>query len=1049
MKKKLFICLTVLFSLVIFMGCQEQVLEIAAPENLRIENNILYFDEVKNATRYELVVLDAFDQEVYKQDVSSGFDLNAITLSSGNYTLKIQAIYNEGDTLITSLYSDNQTFIKDNGSEDMIQLEALGKIEDKIAVNTIFTWTNPMNDTSFHVTLHDEYHNTIYDEDVDKNQLQLDFMLMSGTAYQLKVKGNQSGLSVINNYVTYGEKGGVQFEPRTTAITVSDPIQHGMVVQRNEPFIVRGRTASHILVSVTLNNQTKYAVTGQDGTYSVELSPMDMNSEPQSMFIEISTKRRYEVKDILIGDVYLVSGQSNMQWPLRGSDYLEEDIDHAKTNLVRYFSQDTYTSSQPLDTIKNGKWFKITDADQGYLLYSGLGFMFGSMLSEALKDEEIPIGIVYAAQGDTNIVNWMSKDYYDGSIQTKNEHYNAMIHPFRYTRFKGVVWYQGENNSLKAVQYRGLLADFFANWRNVFENEDLPFYVIQLPIYGTPEGQEPDFSYLREAQYLASLDNENVYLIATADDGNPNNIHPTEKRYIADRITKSVLSTIYGKDYLPQGPIYQDHIVDGNQVIVSFLYSEGLYANETIRGFELAGSDGKYYDATAQIQGNTVILESSKVDNPMNIRYGFGKAPYLNVYNKDGFVMSPFRTDEYNMNINLLDYDDMSSYTKHSGGSDITASVSTYEDETVLQVTKLQDGKSFGSLILNTFGSIGDQPLMLKLKVVGTGSNARILFRFVETSYEIWAYSFIDDFVGVKEFYVATSEFICVYNKQDNQIDYQGIASIEITIESYQAVNIGFIDAMFIEVERQEPINFVIENVAIDENGIRLTFNEALFADYYEITISSDGINYTNPIETLTTTENDITFDMDETYETGIPYYVKVIAKNEIGEKLASNSGFVFYIESDNVLILNNFDFVDQASLLAYASSNMAVHQGLELDLAERGIEITSLGQGWQNFIFKFEKGINKDFTQLKFYADFTGYQGQVVIELVDQYYGIFAYTLDISTIKEGEFIINLDSFLNKSGGAAFDGRDLIWIGFNFNDAIGGIIYFDDCQLLK
>jgi len=800
MKRRISIFFITPLFIIFLVGCMSTN-SIDAPKNLRIDNNFLSFDEVKNAKHYELTILDENHQEVDTVIITNNFDLGTLTIQSGEYFFKLRAVLQNNDDLIFSIYSDKIAYLKENVMENNILIEALGKIANKITINTIFRWTNPRNDSSFNVVLVDEWNNTIFNENLSETELQLDFMLQPQTTYTLSVEGSESKIKVQEEYYTFGERSDLLFEPEMSILTISEPFRNNMVIQRNESINVSGKTAHHIMVKVSINNNIQYTVSDETGHYELNLSPMIENNQGQTLSVEIAKNKKLEIHDVLIGDVYLVAGQSNMQWSLKDSDFLEEDVENAEQNLVRFFYQDTNTSSQQLNTVRNGKWFKVSQLDKSYTNYSAIGFMFGSILSEELKDDHVPIGIIYAAQGDTNIVNWMNKDFYDGQIQTKNINYNAMIHPLRNVKLSGVVWYQGENNSSKGISYRQLLLSFFENWRTVFNNEQLPFYLVQLPVYDGDPGNNFDFSYVREAQYLASIDSENVYLIATVDSGNPKNIHPREKRYISERIAKSVLSTIYQKDYLPQGPIYKDHVIEDHKVIVSTHFSEGLYAAGNIVGFELAGVDGKYYHATAEIEGEHIILESTNVINPQYIRYGFEKSPFLNIYNKDGFLLSPFRTDNFNLNINLLEYENLDLYKMHIDGSLMTVENDEYEGEPILYITKQNDGRTFGSLILDKFGAIGNNPSDFKLKVVGTNSNARILFRIVEGSSEIWAYTFIDDFTGVKEIQVKTSDFICVYNCNDRIMDFEGVMSVEVTIESQGQVMIGIIDVMFIETD--------------------------------------------------------------------------------------------------------------------------------------------------------------------------------------------------------------------------------------------------------
>ena len=356
------------------------------------------------------------------------------------------------------------------------------------------------------------------------------------------------------------------------------------------------------------------------------------------------------------------------------------------------------------------------------MYYSAIAFMVGSMLGKELDEYDVPVGIINACQGDTNIANWMSKEYYNGSISTKNLHYNAMIHPLRHAKFSGVVWYQGCNNSAKGTDYKDLLLSLFANWRELFNNETMPFYIVQLPVYDGDKGNNYDFSYVRESQLNATQEDDNAYLIASCDGGDPTFIHPTEKRYIAERLTKSIMSTNYSAAYLPQGPTYKSHTVDGNKVTITVDNGTGLYSRGEIVGFKLAGADGKYFDATATIVGTQIVVTSNKVDNPVYIKYGFSKSPFLNIYNRDGYLMSPFRTDEFNKNIDLMDYSNNPQYSMHPDGSPMQYEVVEVDGKIGTKITKTSNGNTWGSLQLYKWGAVGYNEIGLKISLIGSNS---------------------------------------------------------------------------------------------------------------------------------------------------------------------------------------------------------------------------------------------------------------------------------------------------------------------------------------
>lgn len=476
MKKRIFCLFFVILVVGFIVGCQDQSIEV--PDNLRIDDHYIIFDEVQNISYYELTILDQNDIEIDTVQISNSFDLKNLNLEPGSYYLKVRAVIDDKGNLTVSDYSLKISYTKENSVKDNILIDVLGKIEDKITVNAIFTWTNPNEDSSFKVTLTNDSNIVFHSENQLVTDLQLNTMLQPGTNYKLTVKGNDSKSKSEKEFLTYGVKGDAPFNPTQSVITISEPFKSGMIIQRNQDILITGSTEPHVLVKVNLGSNEGFTVSNEEGKYEVTLSPMKENNQGQTLRVEIAKNKKLDLYDVLLGDVYFVAGQSNMQMSLKDTDYEQQDIDHALTNPVRFYSQDTNTSSQELDTIKNGKWFKITQNDQGYTYFSAIGFMVGSMLSEALKEEGVPIGIIYAAQGDTNIVNWMSQDFYNGSIQTKNMHYNAMVHPLRHIKLSGVIWYQGCNNSAKGISYLNLLSSFFENWRTVFNNEELPFYVI-------------------------------------------------------------------------------------------------------------------------------------------------------------------------------------------------------------------------------------------------------------------------------------------------------------------------------------------------------------------------------------------------------------------------------------------------------------------------------------------------------------------------------------------------------------------------------------------
>lgn len=917
------------------------------------------------------------------------------------------------------------------------QVELKGLIDTKTVINPGFTWQNPYEDSGFSVKI------LKGDEVVVEEQISTQYyvcpLLDYNTSYKFVVMGNDSSnvnevafTTIENNSYKVDEK-----------VVLNDPFMDNMVIQRNKTIDISGVGPQNVLIAVEFGSEVHFGISGTDGKFNVEIPAHQASFDAIEITVGLGLAKSKTIKNVLIGDVFFFSGQSNMQWPVNSSDYDNSLVQNAKKNDVRFFSQSVVKSDKPLDHVTNGKWFSVNSTN--YQQYSAIALMSGAFLSEYLAAANVPLGILTAYQGDTNIANWMSEEYYTGTVSTKHLHYNAMVHPLAHVKVSGVVWYQGCNNSAAGGDYKDLLLKYFENYRDLFNDETLPFYVIGLACYDGDSGNNYDFSFVRESQAMACDSDDNAYYISTCDDGDPTFIHPTAKRYIAQRISKSILSTVYGYDYLAEGPSYKSHTVEGNKVIIELNNSKGLYSKGEITNLYLAGPDGKYYLATAKIDNGKIVASSDKVSNPVYIKYGFGKSPFTNVFNKDNFSMVPFRTDSYNLNIDLLEYNNLDAYTFHSSGSKMTID---YVDNG-LKIQKKNDGITYGSVILNKWGMVSYNASAFKMTITGTNSGAKITFRVVEGSYEGWGYSIVDNFTGTKTFEVPISEFKCILNKGDNKFNTQAVAYVEFMVETSGAAEFIVNEVKFIEMEETKPTDFTIDAITFNGNNATVMLNKSLFADQYTVLVSSKKDDYSNPVYIETSESTNFTFDISKLTK-GAPYYIRAIAKNELGETICTNDSYLFYVKSDDSLIISNFDYETQAELDAFVQTNMKVHAGLDCVLQDHSLKIVSNGQGWQNFIFVIDTGANAGMNKLVFEADFSNYKGTVVLQIVDPSWNTYSYTLDTSTQKSGTFTVNLSDYVLNGSSKKYNNEKLMWVSFNFNDNVGnGYILFDDCQLVK
>lgn len=228
--------------------------------------------------------------------------------------------------------------------------------------------------------------------------------------------------------------------------------------------------------------------------------------------------------------------------------------------------------------------------------------------------------------------------------------YEGMIVPIEPYRIRGVIWYQGEGNGWRGYQYKSLLPALIRTWRTGWGEGDFPFLIVQLPNYGTsPELGNSLWAEVREAQFLASKTLPNTGLIVTIDLGDPKNLHPPRKQPVGDRLALWALGTTYGRKGAYSGPLYQSMKVEGNEVHVGFrLFGSQLEARDgVLKGFSVAGTDRKFHWAEARIDGDTVIVSTPDVADPVAVRYDWANSPDGNLYNAEGLPASPFRSDDW------------------------------------------------------------------------------------------------------------------------------------------------------------------------------------------------------------------------------------------------------------------------------------------------------------------------------------------------------------------------------------------------------------------
>lgn len=486
------------------------------------------------------------------------------------------------------------------------------------------------------------------------------------------------------------------------AISVATVFSDHMVLQRGIDVPVWGTTKPKARVIVSIAGQTARTKAGEDGKWKAVLGPLHSGG-PYTMLIK-SGRTKAAFNDVLIGDVWVCSGQSNMEWPMSNVNNAETEIKNANKPNIRLFTVKKKVAGEPLDGCE-GTWSVCTpETVKGF---SAVGYFFGRQINETLG---VPVGLINTSWGGTPAESWTSrpsleanpdcaeilkrwdeniknyptaKEAYDKKLaewqkaaeaaKAANQKepprpnapmgpdhpwraaglYNGMIAPLIPYAIAGAIWYQGESNAGRAYQYRSLFPTMITDWRKNWGQGDFPFFFVQLANFQkrTDDANAGSaWAELREAQ-LRTLGLKHTGMATIIDIGEANDIHPRNKQDVGKRLALSAFKVAYGQDWPDQGPMYKSMTVEGNKVHVKFTDADGgLRNNNTggpLRGFAVAGEDKVFHWADATISGDVVIVSSPDVAKPIAVRYGWADNPICDLYSGFGLPASPFRTDDW------------------------------------------------------------------------------------------------------------------------------------------------------------------------------------------------------------------------------------------------------------------------------------------------------------------------------------------------------------------------------------------------------------------
>jgi len=432
-----------------------------------------------------------------------------------------------------------------------------------------------------------------------------------------------------------------------------------MIVQKGAAVPVWGTAGEGEKVTVRFNGQTVSTV-AMKGKWMIRLLPMDYQLTPLTM--KVSGINTIIINDILVGEIWLCSGQSNMERQLGPrppqpliTDW-EKERDAANYPLIReYYVPLKYSDSKTADA--QSSW--TVCSPKTVPDFSAIGYLFARNLFLQLK---VPVGILFSAFGGTPAEDWISETAlknnsklkelvagYDKPTtawkptgKTMNGLYNGMIYPLLPYALKGVVWYQGESNNDRPALYKTILTTLITNWRKDFHQGDIPFLIVQI---APNKDMCPE---LRESQFMVSQKVTNTALIVTTDCGDAENIHPSHKQPVGERLAIAARALAYKERVEYDGPVYRSFTIKNDEVILNFRHiGKGLTAkrNEELKGFTIAGKDKKFVPAKAVIRGNQIVVSDKNIKKPVAVRYGWSNVPDVNLFNGDGLPASPFRTD--------------------------------------------------------------------------------------------------------------------------------------------------------------------------------------------------------------------------------------------------------------------------------------------------------------------------------------------------------------------------------------------------------------------
>jgi sialate O-acetylesterase len=507
----------------------------------------------------------------------------------------------------------------------------------------------------------------------------------------------------------------------------------GVVLQQGVAVPIWGTADEGEQVTVRFQEQ-EVSTIAQNGQWLVRLAPLEASpllggsgiargaleqgrwtrSEPvyAGYTLTIAGQNVVEVKNVLVGEVWICSGQSNMQMPLTATENATQTMAQARDPMLRLFTVTPRAEDEPQREVVGSGWQECDAKTAGE--FSAVGYYFGRELRRKLN---VPIGLIDSSLGGTPAEAWTSRralaadtelhgildkhsqavrnfpkeleDYKEKEPRLLERHaaevekakkagkplpkspepptdpaastqrpcalHNAMIAPLQPFAIRGGIWYQGETNAGRFGQYRTLFSTMIQSWRAEWGQGEFPFLFVQLAPFQRIQVLPTDsrWARLREAQLQTSLTVPRTAMAVITDAGDEKDIHPRKKEPVGVRLALAARALAYGEKVAHSGPLFEAMRIEGDRAILTFTHlGGGLVAKDgELKGFTVAGEDKHFYTAEARIKGNTVVVSHEKVANPVAVRFGWQNCPVVNLFNKAGLPASPFRTDDWPMGL--------------------------------------------------------------------------------------------------------------------------------------------------------------------------------------------------------------------------------------------------------------------------------------------------------------------------------------------------------------------------------------------------------------